>query len=273
MEEFLLYIDFGEKTQILPLEANEYIFDLMGMIEKEFIEYKVYFKRSIWFHQLKLKNILLTEIAYHQVLKNYLKGNIIVMDEESNIIPTFRDKVLLLAALQHRALNNPYPPERQEMVKLIPKCIWRSMTPQQWIQAVNEKFQDIFDLTDIQAKFDFVSHAGTLPHASSSFFRIFKVSDHRIPGECILAINKFGVHFLDTTTHRSIFSYALQDVVSTRKIRSHDGRQFLDIKFGNLMIQRIIRCETPQNHEIGPIVRQYVKFHMDSSVVKTTEIA
>ena len=273
VEEFLLYIDFGEKTQILPLEANEYIFDLMGMIEKEFIEYKVYFKRSIWFHQLKLKNILLTEIAYHQVLKNYLKGNIIVMDEESNIIPTFRDKVLLLAALQHRALNNPYPPERQEMVKLIPKCIWRSMTPQQWIQAVNEKFQDIFDLTDIQAKFDFVSHAGTLPHASSSFFRIFKVSDHRIPGECILAINKFGVHFLDTTTHRSIFSYALQDVVSTRKIRSHDGRQFLDIKFGNLMIQRIIRCETPQNHEIGPIVRQYVKFHMDSSVVKTTEIA
>ena len=272
VQEFLLFIDFGEKTQILPLEANEYMFDVMNLIEKEFLDYKVFFKRVVWFHQLKLKNSYLTEIAYHQVLKNYLKGNIIVMDEENNLIPTFRDKILLLAALQHRALGNPEPPECSDMVKIIPKCIWRSLTPQQWIQAVMEKFQDVFDYSVDQAKSDFVSHASSLPHAGSAFFRIFNVSDHRIPGECILAINKFGVHFLDTTTHRSIFSYALQDVVSTRKIRSHDGRQFLDIKFGNLMLQRIIRCETPQGHEIGPIVRQYVKFHMESSLVKSTDI-
>ena len=272
VQEFLLFIDFGEKTQILPLEANEYMFDVINLIEKEFLDYKVFFKRVLWFHQLKLKSSLLTEIAYYQVLKNYMKGNIIVMDEESNLIPTFRDKVLLLAALQHRALGNPEPPECQDMVKIIPKCIWRSLTPQQWIKAVMEKFEDIFDCSVSQAKSDFVLHASSLPHAGSAFFRIFNVSDHRIPGECILAINKFGVHFLDTTTHRSIFSYALQDVVSTRKIRSHDGRQFLDIKFGNLMLQRIIRCETPQNHEIGPIVRQYVKFHMESALVKSTEI-
>ena len=272
VKEFSLFIDFGEKTQILPLEPGEYVFDVMAMIEKESLGYQFYLKRSIWFHPLKLNNPLLVAVAYHQVLKNYLKGNIIVMDESGNIVPTFLDKVLLIAALQHKATGNPHPPERQEMAKIIPKCIMRSLTPQEWIQGVRDKFQDVFDVNEVKAKIDLVYHAGTLPHAGSAFFRIFDVSDQRISGECLLAINKFGVHFLDITTHRSIFSYALQDVVSTRKVRSHDGRQFLDIKFGNLMVQRIIRCETPQNHEIGPIIRQYVKFHMQSAVVKVTEI-
>ena len=35
------------------------------------------------------------------------------------------------------------------------------------------------------------------------------------------------------------------EIISTRKLRSHNGKQFLDIKCGNLMKQRVLRCETP----------------------------
>ena len=42
-----------------------------------------------------------------------------------------------------------------------------------------------------------------------------------------------------------LFSVAYDEIVSTRKLRSHAGKQFLDIKCGNLMKHRVIRCETP----------------------------
>ena len=42
-----------------------------------------------------------------------------------------------------------------------------------------------------------------------------------------------------------LLSIGYSEIVSTRKLRSHTGKQFLDIKCGNLMKHRVIRCETP----------------------------
>lgn len=42
-----------------------------------------------------------------------------------------------------------------------------------------------------------------------------------------------------------MLSIDYNEIVSTRKLRSHTGKQFLDIKCGNLMKHRVIRCETP----------------------------
>ena len=39
--------------------------------------------------------------------------------------------------------------------------------------------------------------------------------------------------------------FSFDEIVSTRKLRSQAGRQYLDIKCGNLMQQTVIRCETP----------------------------
>ena len=39
--------------------------------------------------------------------------------------------------------------------------------------------------------------------------------------------------------------FSFDEIVSTRKLRSQAGRQYLDIKCGNLMQQTIVRCETP----------------------------
>ena len=89
-------------------------------------------------------------------------------------------------------------------------------------------------------------------------------SDH------ILALNRDGVHFLDVSTHVSLCKhvvdvvtqdsrfdvlYASQEnagrfpyaeVISTRKVRAEDGTLYLDMKCGNLMVQRITRIQTDQ---------------------------
>ena len=43
--------------------------------------------------------------------------------------------------------------------------------------------------------------------------------------------------------------YPYAEVISTRKVRAEDGALYLDLKCGNLMVQRITRIQTDQ---VGP---------------------
>ena len=49
------------------------------------------------------------------------------------------------------------------------------------------------------------------------------------------------------TTHMQeiLLEFHYEEIVSTRKLRSQAGQQYVDIKHGNLMQQDVLRCETP----------------------------
>ena len=48
-------------------------------------------------------------------------------------------------------------------------------------------------------------------------------------------------------------SFSFEEIISTRKTRSHAGGHYLDIKCGNLMQHAIIHCETPYvSHSLVP---------------------
>lgn len=57
------------------------------------------------------------------------------------------------------------------------------------------------------------------------------------------------VHVVQEKVWRHPFS----EVISTRKVRSEDGTLYLDMKCGNLMVQKITRIQTDQVHEIYPL--------------------
>lgn len=42
------------------------------------------------------------------------------------------------------------------------------------------------------------------------------------------------------------WKYPFSEVISTRKVRAEDGTLFLDMKCGNLMVQKITRIQTDQ---------------------------
>lgn len=44
----------------------------------------------------------------------------------------------------------------------------------------------------------------------------------------------------------TILQYSFSEVLSTRQYRSESNQHYLDMKLGNLMVQKIVRIETDQ---------------------------
>ena len=59
-------------------------------------------------------------------------------------------------------------------------------------------------------------------------------------------------------------SYPFTEIISTRKILV-DAKESLDIKVGNNRIQKVLRVDTVQGHDIIHIIGQYIKC-LNSSV-------
>jgi myosin-15 len=100
------------------------------------------------------------------------------------------------------------------------------------------------------------------------FFAVKRIqNDSTAHPDHILALNREGVHFLDIITHETIWKHPFSEVISTRKVRAEDGTLFLDMKCGNLMVQKISRIQTDQAHEISRLIRQYIEIeqHVKSS--------
>ena len=79
----------------------------------------------------------------------------------------------------------------------------------------------------------------------------------------------------------TIWKYLFVEIISTRKVRAEDGTLYLDMKCGNLMVQKITRIQTDQvnhfvlkllyitkftfdlfffqAHEISRLIRQYIE--------------
>ncbi|VDI64505.1 myosin XV [Mytilus galloprovincialis] len=79
-----------------------------------------------------------------------------------------------------------------------------------------------------------------------------------IKGECLLAVNKNGIQFLKLQTHETILQYSFSEVLSTRQYRSESNQHYLDMKLGNLMVQKIVRIETDQGSDISNLIGQYM---------------
>lgn len=60
-------------------------------------------------------------------------------------------------------------------------------------------------------------------------------------------------HFL--YFQETILQYSFSEVLSTRRYRSDNGDNFLDMKLGNLMVQKIVRIETNQVRKISKLYR------------------
>ena len=57
-----------------------------------------------------------------------------------------------------------------------------------------------------------------------------------------------------------LLSYTFNEVVSTRRLGSRaNNKHFVDLKLGNLMVQRVTRCETRQGMEITSIISAYIR--------------
>ena len=78
--------------------------------------------------------------------------------------------------------------------------------------------------------------------------------------ESLNVVIKFIEYFLVFFQFQEIFlQYSFGEVLSTRRYRSDSNQNYLDMKLGNLMAQKIVRIETEQGSDISILIGQYMQ--------------
>uniref|UniRef100_A0A0C9R272 Myo15a_0 protein n=2 Tax=Fopius arisanus TaxID=64838 RepID=A0A0C9R272_9HYME len=261
MDEFSLYCIVDGDAFTMPLARDEYVLDVTTGLHENHQVFYLLFCRSVWYYPLRLDAALYIEVVFNQIVPDYLEGLLLVIPGEHLSQEIIYD-MAQIAALLHRIAEKPHEPTTKEIKYLLPKPALglREPRPQKWGNMVQQAWNNIQENTSAICKAQVLEILSKWPLFGSSFFGVTRVPEpgKEKVGDHILALNRHGVHFIDSITHETLYHYPYSEVISTRKVKSEEGTLYLDMKCGNLMQQRITRLQTEQAHEISRLIRQYI---------------
>ncbi|RWS29427.1 myosin XV-like protein, partial [Leptotrombidium deliense] len=231
MEEFSLYCIIEGDPYTMPLNKDEYILDVTTELLKNDQVFYLIFCRSVWFHCLRLDNQLYIEVIFNQVAPDYLEG-LLLVTPNGRLPQEMTVDISRIAALLHRAADMEHNPTKDEVKYLLPKPVlpMKEIRPPVWVEKVQQNWSDMAAITTTEAKAQCLDILQKWPLFGSCFFAV----------------------------KETVWKYPYSEVISTRKVRAEDGTLFLDMKCGNLMVQKITRIQTDQAHEISRLIRQYI---------------
>eukprot|EP00043_Microstomoeca_roanoka_P020309 m.244078 g.244078 ORF g.244078 m.244078 type:complete len:730 (+) comp17143_c8_seq5:10808-12997(+) len=274
-EEFGLYIFTNPNRHGVLLNEDDYVLDITNIFEAKHVPFRLYFKKRLWYHATSFDNAVYTSMAFAQVLEDFMRGSLIVLSQLSaSICHTVLPK---LVALRHFAMDPGHALDAllQTYRRFVPVHIVDVLTEDEWKTALTSAHRDFDGTSPHDAERMFLELCREhFELFGSRFFTLDKVSDPRIKGAARLAINKNGIRFLDKESGETILAYTFNEIVSTRKLGSKETKKhFLDFKLGNLMVQRVTRCETRQGIEIQSIISSYISLAVDQQRAKTISTA
>eukprot|EP00039_Didymoeca_costata_P014654 m.239349 g.239349 ORF g.239349 m.239349 type:complete len:2341 (+) comp16067_c0_seq1:94-7116(+) len=271
--EYALYILTQSAEHGTLLKPGEYVLDSTTILEKRNVRYRLYFKRFVWFAATPLTNAGYVNLLFDQVYPEFREGTILVT---SDLTPDYiKTEIALILCLIHVA--NGLDPSLESLLSnyrnyMSTDLDGRGVTTAQYKEALQVQHSALPQgLKSIDAQRRFLAIASQFTLFGSRFFYLDEVSDPRIQGPCLLAINSSGLSFLKPDTREQMLHYHFKDVISTRQLGSKSsGKHFVDLKLGNLMVQRVTRCETRQGMEIAAVISAYLtayveKYHQEEA--------
>ncbi|KRX63936.1 Unconventional myosin-XV [Trichinella sp. T9] len=289
-QEFSLCVVIESDNVMRILSNDEYILDITSELEEMKREYFLLLKRIVWMHPLRKDSELYTDIMFFQVLPDYIEGLLVVMRGPDSVSAATMDDIATLGALLACADDDwdGQMVTTRDIVHLLPKTVHniRHVTLELWTDRINQKLRQLSSKTlPIVARakflgiqlpilcafwfcyfFSIVDLLQTWPLFGSTFFYIPSVSDPRAKGECLMALNRHGVQFLDMHTHEVLFEFRLNEILSTQKsypdgtasMNQQSAVEHMDIKIGNMLQQHVVTLRTDQGAEISRLFGQYI---------------
>uniref|UniRef100_UPI00398E9BF8 unconventional myosin-XV-like isoform X2 n=1 Tax=Pristiophorus japonicus TaxID=55135 RepID=UPI00398E9BF8 len=258
-EEYSVFVITNKGQNVHPLNKKDYILDVTAEMEQVDPNFTFCFRRVLWFQPLKFENELCVTVYYNQIVPDYLKGLLYVLNQETMSDSQFQ-QVSKLSALQHRAKDGLYLPTIREVQDYVPPQIYRQQRPQSWLNMVTQNTEHIQALSPHQARAQFLGLVSAFSMFGSSFFYIQSSSNSAIVAPCILAINQNGLNFLNKETHELMVNFPLKEVQSTLTERSGPSNSYpyVEIKLGDLMSQRITQLQLDQALEMCRVTAMHV---------------
>ena len=252
--------------------------DTTTILEKRDIHYRIYFKKFIWFASTKLETAIYVTMIFDQVLPDFRSGKMLVLED---MVPTFltTEFARILCLIYKGQASQPSLPELlQTYQKNISNDLDGYVKPKDWETALTEVYGKLPEaLPPVDAMRETLVAWSKFKLFGSRFFPLEEVSDRRIDGPCLMAINKNGIMFLQPKTRDTMLSYSFSEVVSTRRLgakaersNAKSGKHYVDLKFGNLMVQRVTRCTTRQGSEITNVISAFLGAYVEKQHQKMT---
>ncbi|OWF46490.1 unconventional myosin-XV-like isoform X2 [Mizuhopecten yessoensis] len=261
MEEYTLFLRTSD-DHYSRLKSEEYILDVTSEFIRGNKDYQLVFQRTVWFFPFReTDNIIYNELMFFQCLPDFLEGLLITL-QSGHLSRQEEDDLPTLGALLFKAFDRVGTPTIKDLAYLLPKTMNKlsDFQPQQWVNRIHHEMNAANRLGPVNCKAKFVSILSRWPLFGSIFFMVKNAPTQPvIRGDTILAVNKNGIHFLSEATHETIIQYQFSEVMSTRRYRSDSNQNYLDMKLGNLMVQKIVRIETDQGSDISSLIGQYMQ--------------
>lgn len=257
MEEYTLFVR-TEDGVFSKLSREEYLLDVTAEFVRKKAHYDLIFQRTVWLYPLShMDNEIYVDMMFHQCIFDYMDGLMIVWPGKTLTAESAEDMVMM-GALLHRANEFVGLPTLKQLDVIVPKTVRNGpfMQPQQWLNRIQERLSSLASRSSLAAKAMFLGILSRWPLFGSTIFLIKSIPN--MTGECKLAVNKKGISFLQRDSHEIILQNPFSEVLSTRRYRSDSGGNYLDMKIGNLMVQKILRIETEQGSDISNLIGQYM---------------
>ncbi|XP_067935801.1 unconventional myosin-XV-like isoform X1 [Watersipora subatra] len=267
MEEYAMFALYNTgSSNCVRLKREEYVMDMITQMRLDQVTCSLLFERICWYYQIHYDVITTecTNMMYQQATQLYLDGWLITIPEAGSKIPVrLKEDILQIAALMWRiGENDDSALEVHTCEDFVPDIVLSAniLTPDQIFQGMNKSLThfDQMSSTELDFKIDVLDILRRWPMFGAAFYRVKCESEPKLGGECIIAINRAGIHFLHRKTQRCILSYPFIEIISTRKVFT-DTIEGLDVKVGNNRIQKVIRIETHQTYDIIYVIGQYIK--------------
>jgi myosin-15 len=258
------------------LQSKDYVLDTTTILEKRRIPYKLHFRKVLWFTNQVTGVAFYTTMMFDQVWPDFIACRLMVLE---GMTPEFyNNTVARLATLGYMASGTDRTPETFLSVafEYIPGELRSGLSSDGWRSALSTQWGAVAPtaVTPTDAQRAFLVEASKMPLFGSRMFALDSISDKRVRGPCTLCISREGLSFLHPVTNAKLLSYSFNEVVSTRRLGSRaSGKHCVDLKLGNLMVQRVTRCETRQGSEITAIISSYVAAFVEQTHQKNAGVA
>lgn len=155
------------------------------------MNYQIFFMKKLWLNTAPGRDKNADEIFYFpQELPKYLRG----------YHKTSKNDLVELAALIYRTRfgsdHSALSEIPQMLHDLLPPDMIRLQTSSQWKTAIAAAYQKHGDMSEQEAKEQFLKHIYQLPTFGTAFFEVKQTSDPTFPEMVIVGINRNGVSII-----------------------------------------------------------------------------
>ncbi|XP_030075983.1 unconventional myosin-XV [Microcaecilia unicolor] len=171
-----------------PLNPSLYILDLLQEMQTpERMSFKLWFYQIHWEQPLEFNNKLCVDMQYHQVLKLYETGQLLLRKEHAPISQA--ELASRMAALKHRATAVFHPPNRCEVQASIPADLWPAYNEEYWMKKVLAYLTQLLEagMSHLGAKQNFLDIASSFPLFGTTLLEIANSGVRETPEQLLTA--------------------------------------------------------------------------------------